>query len=161
MQEKQTRNQGDFTDLSHVPPTGRLLGVDPGTKRIGVAITDDLRISTRALDVITRTSWKRLLLDIERLIAKFDAKGLVIGLPLESDGGESAMSLEARSMAGKFALSLRIPVFFQDERNTSYEAKSRLWGEGLTLAEAKARTDSTAASIILADFLDRLEKPTG
>jgi len=161
VQEKQTRNQGDFTDLSHVPPTGRLLGVDPGTKRIGVAITDDLRISTRTLDVITRTSWKRLLLDIERLIAKFDAKGLVIGLPLESDGGESAMSLEARSMAGKFALSLKIPVFLQDERNTSYEAKSRLWGEGLTLAEAKARTDSTAASIILADFLDRLGGPTG
>ncbi len=157
MQEKQTRNPGDFADLSRVPATGRLLGVDPGTKRIGVAITDELRISTRALDVITRTSWKRLLRDIERLIAKFDAKGLVIGLPLESDGGESAMSLEARSMAGKFALSLKIPVFLQDERNTSYEAKSRLWGEGLTLAEAKARTDSTAASIILADFLDRLE----
>lgn len=161
MQEKQTRDQGDLADLSRVPPTGRLLGVDPGTKRIGVAITDDLRISTRALDVITRTSWKRLLLDIERLIAKFDAKGLVIGLPLESDGGESAMSLEARSMAGKFVLSLQIPVFLQDERNTSYEAKSRLWGEGLTLAEAKARTDSTAASIILADFLERIESPTG
>lgn len=160
MQEKQTRNRSDFTDLSRVPATGRLLGVDPGTKRIGIAITDELRISTRALDVITRTSWKRLLRDIERLIAKFDAKGLVIGLPLESDGGESGMSLEARSMAGKFALSLQIPVFFQDERNTSYEAKSRLWGEGLTLAEAKARTDSTAASIILADFLDRLEVPT-
>jgi len=161
VQEKQTRNQSDFADLSRVPATGRLLGVDPGTRRIGVAITDDLRISTRALDVITRTSWKRLLLDIDRLIAKFDAKGLVIGLPLESDGGESAMSLEARSMAGKFALSLKVPVFLQDERNTSYEAKSRLWGEGLTLAEAKARTDSTAASIILADFLDRLEGPTG
>jgi putative holliday junction resolvase len=158
VQEKQIPNPDDFTDLSTVPASGRLLALDPGMKRIGVAVSDELRLTTRALDVITRTSWKKLLLEITRLIAKFDAVAVIIGLPYQSDGTESEMSAEARSWARKFSLSLPVPIYLQDERNTSYEAKSRLWGEGMTLGDAKARTDSTAASIILADFLDRLEK---
>ena len=85
-------------------------------------------------------------------------KPLVIGLPLESDGRESEMSLQARDMARKFSLSLAIPVFLQDERASSYEAKGRLWGEGASITESRGQVDSAAAAIILADFLDRLSR---
>jgi len=79
-------------------------------------------------------------------------------LPLESDGSESEMSAEARRMAHNFGLSLSIPVFLQDERVTSYEAKSRLWERGVNLKESRQLVDSEAAAIILSDFIDRLSR---
>lgn len=132
------------------------MALDPGTKRVGVAICDELRITTRPLGVITRESWKKLLSGVQNIVAEYDAAALVVGLPLESDGSESAMSAEARDMARKFALSLAIPVYLQDERVTSYEAKSRLWHRGVDTKQSRSLVDSEAASIILADFLDRI-----
>ena len=135
---------------------GRILAIDPGTKRCGLAVCDELRVTTRPLPVIQRESWKKLLSNIKQTIADFDAKALVIGLPLESDGSESPMSKEAREMARKFALSLEVPVFLQDERVTSYEAKRRLWVAGTGLKETRKLVDSEAAAIILEDFLQRI-----
>ncbi len=155
MQQNKTTNPDGLADLFPVPATGRIIAIDPGTKRCGVAVCDELRITTRPLDVIERKSWKKLLLHIKELVSEFDAKALVIGLPLESDGTESEMSAEARRLARKFSLSLHIPVFLQDERVTSYEAKSRLWEQGKTLNETRSLVDSEAAAIILSDFLSR------
>ena len=156
MQQKETTNAAPLTDVFNVPTVGRILAIDPGTKRCGVAVCDELRVTTRPLPLIERSSWKKLLSNIKNLISEFDAAALVIGLPLESDGTESEMSAEARRMARNFALSLDVPVFLQDERVTSYEAKSRLWEQGKTVKESRTLVDSEAASIILADFLDRL-----
>ncbi len=159
MQQKEITNHGELTDLSTVPVDGRIVALDPGTKRVGVAVCDELRFTTRPLPYITRTSWKKLLLEVKNILAELDAKALVIGLPLRSDGGESEMSEEARSMARRFSLSLDIPVYLQDERVTSYEAKSRLWERGVGVRESRLQVDSEAAAIILSDFLDRLERP--
>ena len=159
MQQKEITNQGELTDLSTVPAEGRIIALDPGTKRVGVAVCDELRFTTRPLPYITRTSWKKLLLEVKNILAELDAEVLVIGLPLRSDGGESEMSEEARSMARRFSLSLDIPVYLQDERVTSYEAKSRLWQRGLDVKESRSQVDCEAAAIILSDFLDRLDRP--
>ncbi|HQZ98545.1 MAG TPA: Holliday junction resolvase RuvX [Pyrinomonadaceae bacterium] len=156
MQQKETTNPAVLTDVFDVPLEGRIIAIDPGTKRCGVAICDELRVTTRPLPFVERTSWKKLLSNILQIVSEYDARALVIGLPLESDGSESAMSAEARSMARKFALSLPIPVFLQDERVTSYEAKRRLWESGVDLKDARKLVDSEAAAIILADFLDRI-----
>jgi len=129
--------------------------MDPGTKRCGIAVCDELRFTTRPLPFIERKSWKNLLSAVKQIVSDFDAKALVIGLPLESDGSESEMSQEARDMARKFSLSLDIPVLLQDERVTSYEAKGRLWRAGKDPAETRKLVDSEAAAIILSDFLDR------
>ncbi len=158
MQEIDTTNPPETTELSNVPSEGRILAIDPGTKRCGVAVCDELRITTRPLPHIERTSWKKLLSKIEAVVSELDAKALVIGLPLESDGSESPMSAEARSMARKFTLSLNIPVYLQDERVTSYEAKGRLWQRGVNTKNSRGSVDSEAASIILADFLDRVSQ---
>ena len=150
MQEKETPNDPRFTDL---PAVGRILAIDPGTRRIGVAVSDEHRVVATPLPRIERASWKKLLSEIKQLLQQFDAKALVIGLPLESNGDESEMSTEAREMARKFDLSLEIPVFLQDERVTSYEAKRRLWDRGA--ADPEDHVDSEAASLILSDFLSR------
>ena len=156
MQQKETTNPIELTNVSALPAEGRIIAIDPGTKRCGVAVCDEMRLTTRPLPFIIRTSWKKLLSNIEQLVSEFDAAALVIGLPLESDGSESVMSAEARSMARKFALSLLIPVFLQDERVTSYEAKRRLWQSGVNVKNARKLVDSEAAAIILADFIDRI-----
>ena len=129
------------------------MAIDPGTKRCGVAVCDELRVTIRPLPRINRTSWKKLLSNIQNLIAELDAVAVVVGLPLESDGSDGPMTIEARDIARKLALSLSVPVLMQDERVTSYEAKGRLWKAGFDTRESRDLVDSEAAAIILEDFI--------
>ena len=153
MQYSETVNKSSF---SGVRSEGRIVAIDPGTKRVGVAVCDELRLVARPLPAIHRKSWKKLLTDVKTVIAKFDAAALVVGLPLNTDGSESSMSTEARDLASKFSLSLDLPVILQDERVTTYEARGRLWENGVPLEETKKFVDSEAAAIILDDFLELL-----
>ena len=154
MQDKETTNQSKFTDVFLAPSSGRLLALDLGTKRIGVAVSDELQITTRAVCIIERRSWKKVLKQIVSFLDEFDAVGLVLGLPYNTDGSESEMSQEARRLARNFSLSLDVPVFLQDERVSSYAAKNYLWKSGLSEREARKRVDSEAAAIILSDFIE-------
>ena len=154
MQDKETTNPTDFTDISNAPDNGRIVALDIGTKRVGVAVCDELQITARPVCVIQRTNWKKLLKEIIELLAGFDAKALVLGLPYNFDGSESEMSQEARRLARNFSLSLDIPVYLQDERMSSYAAKGYLWKTGLSEKEVRKRVDSEAAVIILLDFLE-------
>lgn len=156
VQQKETAKPRDLTDISAVPESGRIIAIDPGTKRVGVAVCDENRVVSRPLPVLQRTSWKSLLLQIKDILAEFDAVALVVGLPYNFDGTESEMTAEARNMARKFSLSVEIPVYLQDERATTYEARGRLWKSGLDGKPVRALVDSEAASIILGDFLTRL-----
>lgn len=146
-QEKETTKGPEF------PAHGRIVSLDPGTKRVGVGVCDETRTVARPLERIERRSWKKLLLSVKAIVEEYDAAALVIGLPLETDGSESKMSREARRLAQNFALSLELPVFLQDERVSSYEAKSRLWEQGVDLETTRLLVDSEAAVIILEDFL--------
>ena len=157
MQEKETINQPDFTDVFHAPDSGRILGLDIGTKRIGVAVCDELQFVSRPVGVILRTGWKKVLKQTIDLLVEFDAKALVLGLPYNYDGSESEMSQDVRRLARNFSLSLEIPVFLQDERVTSIEAKNLLYEQGFDPKEILKRIDSEAAAIILNDFLDRIK----
>jgi len=133
---------------------GRLLAVDPGEKRIGVAISDELQLTVRPLNPIEKSSWKKLLLEIKKLLNEFDAKGIVIGLPLSLDGIERTSALASRELARKFALSLHVPVFLQDERLTSREAEEILRAQGHQGESLRERLDSEAAVLILRDFIE-------
>lgn len=134
---------------------GRILALDLGTRRVGVAVCDELRLTARALPALQRTSWKRLLLAVSGLCEEFDARMLVIGLSLRLDGTEGDAAAEARRLARNFGLSLAIPIHLQDERLTSREAESALREAGYGPSEIKERVDSEAAAIILRDFLSR------
>lgn len=155
MQEQDTINEPDFTDVKNAPATGRILALDLGTKRIGVAVSDELQITVRAVAVVERRSWKKLLKQIATFLADFDAAALVLGLPYNTDGSESEMSLEARRLARNFSLSLDVRVFLQDERVSTYEARGRLWRRGLSEMDARKLVDAEAAAVILSDFIER------
>ena len=154
MQDKETTNLPEFTDVFRAPRAGRLLALDLGTKRIGVAVSDELQITVRPLCVIERKSWKKVLKQVVAVLEEFDAVGLVLGLPYNFDGSESEMSREARRLARNFSLSLQIPVFLHDERLSSYEAKGYLWKSGYNEKETREQVDSEAAAIILRDFIE-------
>jgi len=154
VQEKETTNPDDFTNVFRAPASGRLLALDLGMKHVGVAVSDELQFTVRPVCVLERRSWKKFLKQIIAFLDEFDAVGLVLGLPYNSDGSESEMSAEARRLALNFSLSINVPVFLHDERLTSYEAKGYLTKLGLSEKEIWERVDSEAAAIILSDFIE-------
>ncbi len=159
MQDKETLNPEHIAEPGSVPGHGRIVALDPGTKYLGIAVSDAGQAIATPIKTIERRSWKRTLSDVKDILAQFDAVALVIGLPLNTDGSESEMSREARRMARNFALSLDIPVLLQDERVTSYEARGRLWERGVKPKNTKRLVDAEAAAIILSDFLSRTHGP--
>ncbi len=137
---------------------GRLLALDLGTKRVGVAVCDELQISIRTLPPLNRRGWKDLLKQISALQQTFDAQAMVIGLPLKLDGSEGDAAQEVRRIARNLSLSLPVIVYLQDERFTSQAAETFLRDNGLVATDIKMLVDSEAAAIILRDFLGMGEK---
>lgn len=135
--------------------SGRILALDLGAKRIGVAVSDELQMTARGVSVFTRETTEKLLAAVQKLIEDFDAAALVIGLPLNFDGTESAGAIEARKIADYFTKHLSIPVYLQDERLTSREAEENLREQGYNQKEIKKLVDREAAAIILRDFISQ------
>ena len=134
-------------------PVAPIVALDLGEKRVGVAISDSLSISITRLEALPRTNWKHMLRVISDLVRRFDAKTVVIGLPLRLNGSTGDAALNAREIALKFARSLPVPVYLQDERLSSMEAEENLRAEGYRGSKVSALVDSEAAAIILRDFL--------
>jgi putative Holliday junction resolvase len=140
---------------------GRVLAIDMGSKRVGLAVSDELRLTVRALQALPRTPWKRLLSSLAELCEQFDVRSIVLGLPLRLDGTEGDAAQEVRRLGRNLQLSLKLPLFFQDERLTSRDAESSLRERGFQAGEISDRIDSEAASIILSDFLEAQNRVEG
>ncbi|HMH43652.1 MAG TPA: Holliday junction resolvase RuvX [Pyrinomonadaceae bacterium] len=155
MHSSQTRETvGDVTT-----PPGRLMAIDLGAKRVGVAVSDELLMTVTPLERIERRSWKDLLRRVAALIDDYDARALVIGLPLSLDGTESNAAQEAKRLAENFRKSLSVPVYLQDERLTTAAAESELRSRGVRANEVEKRIDSESAAIILRDFIAEQAPP--
>lgn len=133
--------------------SGRLLALDLGAKRVGVAISDELRITVNPLPAIERKSWKDLLRRVAAMIDSYDAQGLVIGLPLSLNGAEGSAAQDVRAVAEKFQKSLDVPVRLHDERLTTVAATERLRAAGRSEREIELQVDSESATEILRDFI--------
>jgi putative Holliday junction resolvase len=134
-------------------PAAPVLALDWGEKRVGVAVSDALSISIKRVEALRRTNWKQMLRQVEDLVLRFDAKTLVIGFPLQMNGATGDAAQNARATALKFAQSLRVPVYLQDERLSSVEAEENLRGAGHKGETVSDLIDSEAAAVILRDFL--------
>ena len=137
-----------------LPRTGRLAGIDYGTVRIGVAVTDPDQRLASPLENYTRRGdaldsvWLVQLSRDERLV------GFVVGLPVHTDGQESRKSIEARQFGTWIHVTTGLPVVYFDERFTSAHAESLLLEAGLTSKRRKERLDKLAAQIMLAAYLE-------
>jgi putative Holliday junction resolvase len=137
-----------------LPRQGRLAGIDYGTVRIGVAITDPEQRLASPLENYTRrdlvadAAWITKLAQSERIA------GFVVGLPVHTTGEESQKSAEARRFGKWLAETTKLPVRYIDERFTTANAESLLQGAGLTKKQRKERLDKLAAQILLTAYLE-------
>jgi putative pre-16S rRNA nuclease len=136
------------------PIRAPVVALDLGEKRVGIAVSDALSISITRLAALARTNWKQMLRDVDDLVRRFDAQTVVIGLPLRLNGSDGDSALEARRVAQKFAQSLAVPVYLQDERLSSAEAEQNLRQDGHSRDQIAGLVDSEAAAVILRDFLE-------
>ena len=142
--------------MDSLPPTGKLLGLDLGTKTIGVAVSDALRYTATPLETIART---KVTADAARLLDLIEqnvAVALVLGLPLNMDGSEGPRAQSTRAFARNLAQKTPLPILFWDER-LSTSAVTRMLIEADARRDRRAEVvDKLAASYILQGFLDRL-----
>jgi putative Holliday junction resolvase len=148
----------------------RILGVDLGSKRVGLAIADAGIGIARPLSTVARgATLDDDVATLERVCREQDVRELVVGLPIEAKGAEGAMAEGARAWATAVAERLAIPVTMRDERLSSFEAERRLGrmprgrsggAPSRTQRNAfRARIDREAASVILQDELDARTRP--
>jgi putative holliday junction resolvase len=132
---------------------GPVLALDIGEKLVGAAISDERLITTKRLPPLKRSNWKKLLRDVQHLLESFDARTIVVGLPLSMDGSEGESARNVRRLAWNLARSVKQPVYLQDERLTSLAAIENLKAEGFKEDQIPQLVDGEAATIILRDFL--------
>jgi putative Holliday junction resolvase len=136
------------------PATGRLLGIDHGLARIGLAVCDvDRRISS-PLDTYTRRNSDLDAAYFASVVRAEAVGGAVVGLPVHTNGQEGKQAAECRRFAAWFVQVTGLPVTFWDERFSTTLAEDALWGAGLSHKRRKARRDRVAAQIILQSFLE-------
>jgi putative Holliday junction resolvase len=144
--------------LAGLPATGKLLGLDLGTKTIGIALSDGMRYSATPLETIRRTKFTADAERIKALVAENRAVGIVLGLPLNMDGSEGPRAQSTRAFARNLARLVDIPLAFWDER-LSTTAVTRTLIEADVRRDRRAEVvDKLAASYILQGALDRLRR---
>ncbi len=139
------------------PRPRRVLALDYGTRRIGVAVSDPSGTLATPVATLSRRSGKRPpIARIIELASEHAAEALVVGLPLNDDGSETEWSAEVRDFGRRLGTRSGMPVHFADERYSSVEAEARIRSIGLRrkAKEDKARIDAGAAAIFLQDWLD-------
>lgn len=141
---------------------GRILALDVGRRRIGLAIALE-GSAAHGLGALARRSLREDLERLKRMAQERGVQRIVVGLPLNMDGSEGAMAREARAFGERLRQAAGIEVSYQDERLTSLEAEERLKQRGMSLKrmlEAKRRgaVDEMAAVAVLEDYLGRTER---
>jgi putative Holliday junction resolvase len=132
----------------------RLLGVDFGSVRVGLAVSDPGRKLAFPLEVRERRGGAADADYFRAVARREEIAGLVVGLPVHLSGQEGAKAAEARAFGGWLAQQTGLPVVFYDERFTTVQAESALWEAGLTHKRRKQRRDKVAAQMLLQAYLD-------
>lgn len=135
-------------------PETRWIGVDPGTKYVGIAISAGNM--AMPVNVLPATPHAKLLDELKKLAAREAATGFVVGLPLNMDGSEGPAAKQARAFAAELAGHTGLPVELVDERLSSFEAEGRLIDGGMKPSERKMRVHAVAAQLLLEAYLGRV-----
>ena len=134
---------------------GRVLAVDPGSRRVGLALSDEARLLASPLRTLDAEPMATLSERLAAVVREVGAVELVVGLPRNLDGSSGEAAASARSLAEQLKRSTRLPVSLQDERLSSVAAERHLVGQGVRREKRKALVDQLAATLILESFLER------
>ena len=145
-----------MTDAIALPSTGKLLGLDLGTKTIGVAVSDSLRLTATPLETIARTKFTADAVRLTQLIEENAAVAIVLGLPLNMDGTEGPRAQSTRTFARNLSQKTPLPILFWDERLSSAAVERMLLAADTRRDRRSEVIDKLAAGYILQGFLDYL-----
>jgi putative Holliday junction resolvase len=132
----------------------RTLGLDVGTKTIGVAVSDGLGLTAQAVTTIRRSNLKADLAALSALAREHEGSCVVVGLPLNMDGSEGPRAEASRTFAEAVTQALGVPVEFWDERLSTVAAERTLLEADLSRARRRQVIDQVAAQFILQGWLD-------
>ncbi len=145
--------------LRPLPKAERILAVDYGRKRIGLALSDELGLTAHPLAIISR---KNRLADLKRLreiCERHSVRHIIVGSPLHITGKEGEMAAEASRFAARLAKTLKIETEMIDERLTSWEARQTLSETNGRAAIKRGTVDDVAAAVLLRDYLEHRREP--
>jgi putative Holliday junction resolvase len=138
--------------MSNVPNQGRLLGLDVGGKRIGIAVSDEGQILASPWGMVEQG--RNAIEDIGRIAREAGAVAIVAGLPTGLSGREGAQAADTRRFADSVGEALELPLSYWDERLTSSQAERMLVDAGMRRKERRSQIDALAASLMLQTYLD-------
>ena len=133
---------------------GRYLAIDHGSKRIGLAISDPMKIIAKPFKTITYNNLDEFFTLLIKILEEKDVECIVLGLPIGMKGQETLQTKNVLEFQKKLKLKIKIPVFLQDERLSSLSAKKSLIQQKIKTGHNKSKIDETAAAIFLQQFLD-------
>lgn len=136
----------------------RILGIDVGDKRIGIAVTDPLQITAQGVMTLRRKTRDDDLEAFSELIEKYELKKIVAGLPLNMDGTESAQTRKTQNFCQFIKKRLKIEIIYMDERLTSSWSERILIEGNVSRKKRKEYIDTLAAQMILQSYMDRADK---
>ena len=137
----------------------RLLGLEVGDRRIGLAISDPLHITAAGLETITR---QNVATDVQRIAdvaRRHNVKEIIVGIPLNMDGSQGDQAMKVIAFGKKLARATGIPIIYEDERLSTVSAIRTLTVQGVKTGHNKEHVDMQAAAIILQKYLDRKDAP--
>jgi len=132
----------------------RILGLDYGSRRIGVAVSDPLGLTAQPLPALPREGDRKDIAAIGRLAAGMDVAAVVVGLPLLLNGDEGPQAARARGFGERLSAELSLPVTLWDERLTTVQSERHLVDSGVRRERRKVIRDSLSAMFLLQSFLD-------
>jgi putative Holliday junction resolvase len=139
----------------------RYLALDVGSRRIGVAVSDELGLTAQPVMTLERRRNPRDdLRSLARLARRFGVAGIVVGNPLHMSGEPSPRSLRTQAFAKELGDLAKLPIHLWDERLTTHEAHQMLYQAGHARQDHKQVVDQVAATLILQSFLDRPSEPS-
>jgi putative Holliday junction resolvase len=139
----------------------RILGLDHGTKRIGIAVSDPMGWTAQGVTVLERTTNEKDLARIAEIVEEKGVERVVVGLPVNMDGSIGPKAKEVLAFVERLAASLGLPVETVDERLTTSAAQRSLIEGGMSRRKRRGRVDRIAAQLILQTYLDRRPSPPG
>jgi putative holliday junction resolvase len=138
-----------------LPNSGRLLGLDWGEVRIGLALSDETQTLATPLETLVRRRGKRFpMRRFMELLGDHRPAGVVVGLPLTGEGEEAASAASARELAGELAERSGLPVELWDERMSTARALAAIREQGGSTRGRREDVDSLAAAVLLQHYLD-------
>jgi putative Holliday junction resolvase len=139
--------------------SGRVLGLDVGARRIGIAVSDPLGITAQGLETLQRRNKRHDLAALERVIREYAVQAIVVGLPLRMSGAEGTQSEKMQVFAEELRKRFRLPVHLWDERLTSAEANRLLRETDLSIEKRGKAVDRMAAILILQSWMEGKRLP--